>query len=214
MRQIQKRMEPKEITDWKSKFKKKNGREPNYGDLTSDSDAGKKQIKAKLKEALLQEQYYLCCYCCAQITMESSHIEHFRPKGKQGYEKLSLAYENMHACCKVKGQCGDKKGSNFDEKLMISPLSRECETSYSFGVGGEILVSCNEGPAEYTKELLDLNSERLKNARRAAMWAAEVFDVEDEQERQNLIAEYSTPEAGELVPFCDIILYQLKNGEF
>ena len=73
---IQKDKDPDEILSWKKKFKNKNKRKPCYEDIKS------KPEKQQLKEALLHEQKYLCCYCCNRISDDSSHIEHFVPQSK------------------------------------------------------------------------------------------------------------------------------------
>lgn len=69
MRHIVKQSEPSLFTKWKAcnptaTYKK---------DL-------KGIVKHKLKESLIEEQHYLCCYCECRITLETSHIEHLGQK--------------------------------------------------------------------------------------------------------------------------------------
>lgn len=65
--------------------------------------------------------------------------------------------------------------------------------------------------AKYTIELLALNDERLKGARKEAMWAAGVFTVGNEEERQQLIHKFSNTVDGRKTPFCNAILSQLRK---
>ena len=113
---IQKDKEPDEIVSWKKKFKNKNKRKPCYEDIKS------KPEKQQLKEALLHEQKYLCCYCCNRISDDSSHIEHFVPQSKDS--GLSLEYSNLHASCQGENgdmkHCGHAKGNDYDKALYVT----------------------------------------------------------------------------------------------
>lgn len=59
----------------------------------------------KVKEQLLAEQNNKCCFC-ESITIESSDVEHFRPKGgvtgepdHPGYYWLAYQWTNLLICC-------------------------------------------------------------------------------------------------------------------
>lgn len=207
---IQKEKEPDEIISWKKKFKNKHKRKPYYEDIKSQPE------KQQLKESLLHEQKYLCCYCCNRITDNNSHIEHFVPQSMRN--DLSLEYSNLHASCQgEKGDmkhCGHAKGNEYDETLLISPLDEKCEERFSYLLNGEIKPgnSADLG-AKYTIKILALNDERLKKARVEAMWAAGVFNVKDNAERETLIHKYSFPVDGKKVPFCNAILFQLREDQ-
>ena len=207
---IQKDKEPDEIVSWKKKFKNKNKRKPCYEDIKS------KPEKQQLKEALLHEQKYLCCYCCNRISDDSSHIEHFVPQSKDS--GLSLEYSNLHASCQGENgdmkHCGHAKGNDYDKALLISPLDKNCEKRFAYSVNGKIEPSdLSDQGAEYTIKLLALNDERLKKAREEAMWTAGVFYAQGEKKRETLIKQYSNPADGKRVPFCNAILYQLRKDQ-
>lgn len=208
---IQKGKEPQEIIDWKKKFKNVNKHRPNYQDIEH------KEEKRILKENLIREQKGLCCYCCASITMDNSHIEHFRPKGLPQYADLSLEYENLHACCMGENQdgkhCGHKKGNQFDEMKMLSPLETDCEERFAFWTDGTIVpAEKNDVKADYTITVLALDDKRLNRARETALWASGVFTAESNEERVELLEKFKTPQNGVLAPYCDAILYHLKKG--
>ena len=67
MKYIKKGDSPAKFEQWKIDFKDRTGREPVYLDL-------KGSIKRDLKETLLKEQGYICCYCMCRIASYDSHI--------------------------------------------------------------------------------------------------------------------------------------------
>ncbi|WP_353258828.1 hypothetical protein [Prochlorothrix hollandica] len=57
-----------------------------------------------LQVCLLEEQGFICCYCCKFISSTTSHVEHFIAQKDKRYseeeqERLSLEYDNMLASC-------------------------------------------------------------------------------------------------------------------
>lgn len=211
MLQIIKNDELKEFVQWKKKYKNKYNRKPNYDNLSEDPE-----MKKVLKQALLGEQRYLCCYCCAAIDEKNSHIEHFRPKGVNAYKGLQMDYQNLHACCMGehgdRKHCGHVKKDSFDETLMISPLSEDCEEKFKFTMGGEILPADSREDAIYTIDILNLKDIRLQKARAEVMWMTMTSFVEPE-ERKERIESLSMRQEERMQPFSDVMLYQLKTGE-
>lgn len=157
MKHIEKQQEPAAFSEWKAHDRM--AHRPNWNRVPGD-------IKRGVHTALMQEQGFLCCYCQAPVNRESSHVEHFRPRGKQRYRNLQLDYSNLHGSCgraSVKGeplQCGFSKGSWFDEQLLISPLDAACEDRFRFTGDGRIRPAsggATEAAAETIKRLaLDL----------------------------------------------------------
>jgi len=133
MKHIRKGPEPTELTDWKSLANEE--WEPAY-DLLSGS------IKKAVKEALMKEQGYICCYCERRLTDGDSHIEHLQPQSKPGVDPLD--YANMLCSCQNDLQpgeprhCGNLKGKWYDPTLMVSPLDPNCEVRFVFFANGEI----------------------------------------------------------------------------
>lgn len=217
---IQKSKEPEEIIRWKKKFKNKNKRNPQYEDIRQEKEMD------LLKDALWKEQKQLCCYCCSHIQkiddkgeqqQSGFHIEHFRPKGREEYKELSLTYENLHASCNGKNNsrchCGHKKKNEFNEKLMISPLSRDCETHFKYMQDGTIMpVDEKDEKAKYTIETLNLQDKKLCSAREKAIWTFGVFEMSEEQKREWL-QKYENSDIEELPTHWDAIKYFLKLGD-
>jgi len=53
--------------------------------------------KDELRQALGEEQGFICCYCMQRIKLETMHIEHWKPRSL--YPALSLDYKNLLAVC-------------------------------------------------------------------------------------------------------------------
>ena len=84
-------------------------------ELKKAYDAGERDFGKKFKDSiyahktvkdqLLEDQNHKCCFC-EEIAIESSDVEHFRPKGKvseapghPGYYWLVYDWENLLSCC-------------------------------------------------------------------------------------------------------------------
>jgi len=89
MKYIKKNPEPKELRDWKRKQK---GDKRNYQNLKKTPE------KDIVYDSLLQEQGYLCCYCCKRVTKEKSHIEHLILQS-QSHDDLTVDYNNLLVSC-------------------------------------------------------------------------------------------------------------------
>jgi len=123
--------------------------------------------KSELKQALLSEQGFLCCYCGRAVTLDNSHNEHFRPQSK--YPELALCYDNIHASCSSSSpdpHCGDAKQDTFDEELCISPIDVD-ERRFLFTHSGHVSPkNTDDASAKHMIEILKLNSSELTIARR------------------------------------------------
>jgi len=120
------------------------------------------KLKQEIKELLLKEQGFLCCYCEERITEDnkSSHIEHLRPKGMGEYARLKSSYSNLLCSCNSGSSCGETKKNST---ITITPLKPNCEDYFTYSYNGE-MEGINQDATE-TISILNLNSERLKIAR-------------------------------------------------
>ncbi|MDR2114744.1 MAG: TIGR02646 family protein [Planctomycetaceae bacterium] len=125
-----------------------------------NSDNKAKELKQKIKNLLLTEQGEICCYCEERITMDNSHIEHLKPKGKSEFAHLISNYENLFCSCNYVQSCGKKKDENV---ILVSPLDENCEDLFTFSERGQV-IGKNQN-AHDTIQILNLNSERFKSAR-------------------------------------------------
>ncbi len=171
--------------------------------------------KKDLKTALINEQHGLCCYCCASISNELSHIEHIKPKGLKQWRHLELSYSNMLASCMGYVQdgntCGHNKDEWYEEGLFVSPLDADCEARFNYLANGKIVAASEiDIAAKITIDHLNLNSYELVEARRAIIES--VFDNQDIQMNlEKEIVRYRTPNVyGNLESFCNVIAFALN----
>ena len=177
MKQIVKDPEPRDFSEWK-----KNDRmahRPNWNRVPAP-------IRNKVRDSLMREQGYICCYCEASITMDDSQIEHFRPKKCRDRQ---LDYINLHCSCQREQpgeprHCGPRKGSWFDKNLLISPLAPDCEKRFRFTASGDIFPRDNDVGAKVTIERLGLDLPKLNALRAAAVDG--LYDLSETQIRQLL----------------------------
>lgn len=157
----------------------------------------------RLNEALVKEQKYLCAYCCAKIDTEKSHNEHIEPRHpKNGVSRRSLDYYNLVASCygfQGEKTCGLKKGNDYDEKQFVSPLDSSCENIFHYYPNGKI-----EGD-EYTVELLNLDSYKLRQAREA------VYKVLMDMDMETIKLVYLNEDEEMLQPFTNVIRWYLRK---
>ena len=197
MKWIDKQKEPQAFLDWKQQANE--NWQPTFSDL-GGSD------KAKVKQALMTEQGYICCYCESRLIKEESHIEHFRPQRDPDVDPLD--YSNLLCSCQSalkKGEprhCGNLKGDWFDAARLISPLDATCETRFTF-TGDGYIQPAKKGDlaAKTTIEKLGLNSPKLRTLRQSAI---EPFILAEDEELS----------AQELQAFVTGYLQQSENGEF
>ena len=153
--------------------------QPTYEDLRGTE-------KKEVKDSLMKEQGYICCYCERRLTDDDSHIEHFTPQSNNAVDPLD--YSNMLCSCQnqlVQGDdrhCGVSKGNWFDKDLLISPLYLDCEGHFAFTADGKIHPD-NESDVAATKtiEKLKLDIGILNDSRKKAIepFLYEGLDGED-----------------------------------
>lgn len=178
----------------------------------------KKALYRAVKQALAQEQGYICCYCGRRITGKAdSQIEHIFAKGTPTYEEMQLDYEsNLLACCdggksqrttdsirKEDIYCEAPKG---DKILPINPLILNCEDMFMFSEDGEVLGVSKA--AEVTIKILNLNSPVIKTMRKYAIDNYALFPVSDwDAEIKRL---QSKNESDQFEEFCFVLESYIK----
>jgi len=215
MKHIQKTVEPTEFTEWKKGVS--SDWAPSWGALDGSP------IKQVVKNALLDEQGRICCYCGISIRNEDSHIEHFRPRrGPHAWPGGELDYQNLHASCLsdqqdgAKPHCGMKKGDWFDPHLLISPLDPGCEARFGYRADGAMFAqTTGDTAAETTMNRLGLQIEFLNAHRRKAIEASGLFDVLADASADEIQAWADTlmqrgPD-GAFTEFCFATAYVLKH---
>lgn len=182
MKRISKVPEPVVFSDWKASDRM--AHRPNWNRVPGE-------VRRALRASLIAEQGYICCYCEGLISEDDSHIEHFRPISKNEYRDLRLDYANLHCSCQRELEpgeprhCGYRKGSWFDEDLLISPLAPDCEGRFRYTANGDIFPRRHsDNAATTTIEKLGLCLDKLRALRAAAVDA--LYDLPGTQVRRLL----------------------------
>ncbi len=203
MRPISKGAEPVDFTQWKKgEFSDWN---PGWDDLDGTA------IKSTVKEALLREQGYVCCYCEQRVEKADSHIEHL--ESRHGFPQRSLDYTNLLACCtreepRVPKHCGSRKGAR---SLKVHPLLPDCREYFVFTGLGDVRptdVPARKDMAREAISILGLDIGKLVAMRKRALdgFIQALAGVEPER-AQALLARIDAQDAqGRNMPFASAIL--------
>jgi uncharacterized protein (TIGR02646 family) len=201
MKQITKQAEPQELIAWKALANE--NWQPTYDDLRGEE-------KQAVKQSLMAEQGYLCCYCESRLIDDDSHIEHFQPQNDPRIDPLN--YANLLCSCQnriAKGDprhCGNLKNGWFDEQLLVSPLENGCEERFAYSGDGLIRPSDQaDERARVTIEKLGLDIAKLNDLRKKVI--DPFVDVElSETEFRQFVTGYLRQDAqGMFGEFCTTI---------
>jgi uncharacterized protein (TIGR02646 family) len=175
--------------------------------------------KDTLRASLVSEQRGLCCYCLSRIRIQPMKIEHWHSQDRYPAEQLD--YGNLlGACLGNEGQpgkhqhCDTRKGNS---ELSRNPANPRCRVSdlIRFEADGRIISDDKAFNDELT-DVLNLNEAFLKNNRRATLEAFEGALLK----RGNLTRIAlekglrwwnGESHAGDLEPFCEVIVYWLQK---
>ena len=176
MKFINKGPEPPEMTVWRNRARP--ARHPRWKNA--------RRVKPKIREALLQEQGCLCCYCEARVGDGNGHVEHLKPRSlfpdlEADYSNLLCSCQGGNPDCDEETHCGHRKSDWYDEDLFVSPLDSDCEGRFSYTSDGDMRPADeSDAGAETTIERLGLNTRELREYRREALEA--VFKDLDEMD--------------------------------
>ena len=156
MKYIIKRNPPRQLKEWFDTTPVKPSGE--HYNCTYEYDL-KTPLKEIIKEKLLLEQGFICCYTGVRIDKDTSHIEHLLPQSLC-LKNEDVDYNNMLAAFPKTETAnfpyGAKKRGN--KHLPITPLQPACETRFKFLEDGTIEpVDSNDNDAKLTIKNLELN---------------------------------------------------------
>lgn len=205
MRQICKSAEPLEFSEWKQR-----NQAATFSDLGNGDNFALKQA---IKNSLLAEQQYLCCYCENEInaSSKSSHIEHLLPQSTCPQKQLD--YDNLLASCNAdnrKAHCGHKKGQKI---LPFTPLddASQINQRFIFAADGHIYPrDTQDSDAQYAISILGLDAQRLVTMRNAAISTLIPLLVNSPEERQQTLDALS-PANEKLYAFHSAIRCQIDQ---
>lgn len=127
--------------------------------------------RAETKQALLQEQGWVCAYCGREIDDGGSHIEHFLPRSQ--FPERELDYANLFISCGPSGvegapkTCGDAKGNWIPtDRAELIPSHPDCEMRFRYDGNGAVRPTApNDGHVIAAIKALNLKEETLRQER-------------------------------------------------
>ncbi|TRU48328.1 MAG: TIGR02646 family protein [Microcystis aeruginosa Ma_QC_Ca_00000000_S207] len=210
MRTISKGAEPCCLTAWKRR-----NSHGAYDDLDK-TDEGI-VVRAKIRDYALNEQFYLCAYCCQQIKeINACHNEHL--EAQKLNPKRTLDFSNIVASCNTPNQCGDAHKS---QHLPLTPLMTECETELRFKISGRAEGLTDR--AAVTIRVLNLGDdeknnraliEKRKQLSNTLLWENGINPddgLEDDEILNILISDLSQPQQDQMEPFTPVVINILRS---
>ncbi|HRW08152.1 MAG TPA: TIGR02646 family protein [Caldilineaceae bacterium] len=214
MKYISKASPPAELQRWFDQQPVEEGRRINCGYKQMPSE-----VKAIVKQRLLDEQGRLCCYTGRRIDEQSSHIEHFKPQSRCANHE-DVDYNNLLAAFpgdneKRKCPYGAHARDNCDESLLVSPLHPSCENSFRFSEYGIIQAVDNSNQrAQETINRLRLHDQSLTELRRQAIESALYRKKQPISPAQlkSIAEQYCLRDkSGNFFPFCYVIVHAAQE---
>ena len=96
--------------------------------------------------------------------------------------------------------CSAAKKNQYDE-MFVSPLENDCESHFAYYPNGEVVPQTTKG--DYTIKILNLNTYRLREARKACYQLCESYH-DDEMVKTVFL---QPDENNQLQPHADIVKY-------
>jgi uncharacterized protein (TIGR02646 family) len=201
MRHIAKSAEPADFAAWKKQ--KSTTKQPSWDSIDDDAWAN---VKHNIKQALLNEQGFVCCYCEQRIETASSHIEHLEPRHSS--PKRAFDYTNFLASCTKPEHCGSHKGN---KTLQIHPLLPNCRDYFVFASDGNVRPTNDpalRAMAEETITILGLGIARLNAQRKSAITGfVQTLNGMNQNQRRAMLASIDARDAqGTNRPFASAVL--------
>ena len=175
-------------------------------------------LRADIREACVVEQFYLCAYCCQQISGESTDTMNEHVEARKLAPSRSLDFTNIVASCRSAHQCDSAHGS---QHLPLTPFMDACEREFEFGVSGRV-----KGSTERAKEAIRVlnlgdkeeNNRRLIEMRKQLSYTLLLATGIDPDEGLDcdellevLIVDLSSPREGRLEPFAPVVVSILRR---
>ncbi|MEP3654457.1 MAG: retron system putative HNH endonuclease [Litorimonas sp.] len=203
MRDISKGQEPRSLTQHRLQLHSTYENYPN---------------KRHLRDALVKEQYGLCCYCAGRIraNADSMKIEHWRCQ--TAHQNLQLTYSNLLGACRGgDGQSSDKhhcdtKKANLDLKWNPANDGHPIDTRIKYDLDGRITCTDQEF-CDQLNSVLGLNLPFLRNNRKAVLDAVLFWWRSTPAKKRNLQSQINrrTIENDVHEPFSPVAVWFLRE---
>lgn len=185
-----------------SQFKRRN-KQGNYSDLTVET-------RQDIRLACTIEQFYLCAYCCKQISGSSDDTMNEHVIARKTAPHKSLDYTNVVASCTTANQCDNAHGS---QTLPLTPFDVECETELDFKLSGRVVGLTDD--AQKTIDVLNLDNRSLTEQRKifidTILFTYGEDAIEDDYLINIMIDELAQLEEGKLEAFAPVVINVLRG---
>lgn len=198
--------EPDSLRQWKARNSGKT-----YSDLT---DKERQDIRA----ACLEEQFYLCAYCCQSISGNNHDCMNEHIEARQIAPNRSLDFTNIVASCTTLNQCDD---SHKSQPLPLTPFMPECETEFEFKLSGrvagksdravEAIKVLNLGDREQNNRSLIEKRKQLVHSLLFINGVDPSEGLDDNDLIEMVVEELSEPENGKLEAFAPVAVNVLRQ---
>lgn len=207
MRKIKKGVEPQSLTSFKRAHPS-----ARYKDASLE-------VRLDIRQACVEEQFYLCAYCCKAITSDNkkSVNEHIVPR--ESAHNLELDFNNLVASCTTKGQCDNAHGRQL---LPLTPLMDECEHDLVFKLSGRVegkteaarttIAVLNLGDSEQNNKAIVEVRKQLINTLLFTHGVDPADPVEDDELLQMVLDEILQPDDfGKLLAYAPVVANTLRE---
>lgn len=185
------------------------------------------EVRREIRAKLCDMQGGRCAYCEAEISIDRSHIEHFRQRGR--YPQGTFDWENFFGSCNRSDTCGDHKDKcgPYNPSDLLKPDIDDPDEFLMFDPQGGIhpkagLTAGNQHRAQETIRILNLLGGGLPYMRHAAakgymqnleIWAEYAANFLEEEWRPIVEQELAQELAFTAdLPFATVIRHTLING--
>ncbi|MCW7551335.1 hypothetical protein NX722_01495 [Endozoicomonas gorgoniicola] len=198
--------EPESLRQWKARNPR-----GNYGDLTEKE-------RQDIRAACLEEQFYLCAYCCQSISGENSDCMNEHVEARRIAPNRSLDFTNIVTSCTTLKQCDDAHES---KPLPLTPFMPECETEFEFKLSGR--VTGKSARAIETIAVLNLgdreqNNRSLIEKRKSLVQTLLLNNgvdpeegLDDDELIEMVIEDISKPKNGKLEAYAPVVVNVLRQ---
>ena len=178
------------------------------------------QASEELRQALLNEQGFICAYCMRKIQVvdfghrESTRIDHIQSRAN--YPHLELDYGNLVICCPgfIDGyeHCDKSKGA---QSITFPLFNINLQNSISYSSKDGSIKSSNRTWDSEINEIVRLNNSRLKFNRLQSLdglrKALEKRKWRNSELEAKLVLLSNPDNNGKLGSYCGISIWYLKR---
>lgn len=176
------------------------------------------KIKKEIRETLVRDQHFLCCYCMGRIEgkPDDTKIEHHMPQSL--HPELIFEFSNLLAACNSEGTDCHCDSSKRNTRISKNPAIDNVQALIGYDSLGKIFTSDPVFKKDI-EDTLNLNQMTLVNRRKSAIISIKtIFNKEfpgstpNINQVQKYITSWSKPDSnGKLPQYCQVVIYYLEK---